>query len=103
MTLTIDLSPQTEAWIAAEAEHLGVQPADLARRILDERALPPAQAPNGQESNGQAPNGQESDGQNPADMLLGLFSSPADAALLDEVTAIAYAGRNTPSTRDIGL
>jgi hypothetical protein len=38
MKLTIDLAPQTEAWISAEAKHLGVLPADLVRGILDERA-----------------------------------------------------------------
>jgi hypothetical protein len=38
MTLTIDLVPQTEDWIIAKAQQLGVEPADLARRILDERA-----------------------------------------------------------------
>ena len=39
----------------------------------------------------------------PAEMLLGLFASPADAALMDEVTAIAYEGRRNASTRDIGI
>ena len=39
---------------------------------------------------------------NPAEMLLGLFSRPEDAALMDDVTAIAYRGRHTASTRDIG-
>src|SRR5258708_15822690 len=38
MTLTIDLAPETEAWISSEAEHLGLGPSQLVQRILDERA-----------------------------------------------------------------
>ena len=39
----------------------------------------------------------------PAEMLLGLFSSAEDSALMDEVDEIAYEGRRTGTTRDIGL
>ena len=42
-------------------------------------------------------------GKTPAEMLLGLFSNPEDAALMDEVIAIAYEGRGETSTRSIGL
>jgi hypothetical protein len=38
MTLHIDLAPQTEAWINAEAQQHGLLPADVARRVLEERA-----------------------------------------------------------------
>lgn len=34
---------------------------------------------------------------------LGLFGSPEDAALLDEVVALAYADRRRPSRRDAAL
>ena len=48
--------------------------------------------------------GQETtNGKTPAEMLVGLFSSTENSALMDEVTAIAYEGRNASSTRDIGL
>lgn len=43
------------------------------------------------------------DGKTPAERLIGLFSSPEDASLIDEVTALAYEGRAAGSTRDIGL
>lgn len=49
MTLTIDLTPQAEAWLSAEARQNGVLPSDWAQRVLEERAalsapisLPPA-------------------------------------------------------------
>ena len=42
-------------------------------------------------------------GKTPAQMLLGLFSSPEDSVLMDEVTAIAYEGRRVATTRDIGV
>jgi len=45
MTLTIDLSPQTEAWIFNAAQHRGVPPAEFVRRMLDERAVSDAPAP----------------------------------------------------------
>ena len=44
-----------------------------------------------------------SKGKTPAEMLIGLFSSPEDSAIMDEVTEIAYQGRNLDTTRDIGL
>ncbi len=38
---------------------------------------------------------QPTNGKTPAEMLIGLFSTPEDSALMDEVTDIAYEGRNT--------
>jgi hypothetical protein len=46
---------------------------------------------------------EEGNGKTPAEMLMGLFSSPENTALMDEVTAMAYEGRNASTTRDIGL
>jgi len=40
MTLTLELAPETEAWLAAEAEQQGVGPEDVAQRVLNERAMP---------------------------------------------------------------
>lgn len=39
----------------------------------------------------------------PAERMIGLFSSPEDAELMDEVVEIAYEGRRQSTTRDIGL
>lgn len=40
-------------------------------------------------------------GKTPAEMLLGLFSTSEDSALMDEVEEIAYEGRRTGTTRAI--
>lgn len=40
MTLTIQLSPQEEAWLRAKAEQSGVEPDEYARRVLTAQ-LPP--------------------------------------------------------------
>ncbi|MGO8672125.1 MAG: hypothetical protein ACLQVD_12255 [Capsulimonadaceae bacterium] len=45
---------------------------------------------------------QSTNGKGPAHTLLGLFSSPEDSALMDEVTTIEYEGRRAATTRDIG-
>jgi hypothetical protein len=37
MTLTIDLTPQSEEWINHEAEIRGLQPADVVRRMIEEQ------------------------------------------------------------------
>jgi hypothetical protein len=42
MTLHIDLPPKTEAWITAEATRRGIQPVDLVRAVLNERAAAPS-------------------------------------------------------------
>ena len=38
MTLNVHLAPQTEAWLIAEARIRGMVPADLVRRVIEERA-----------------------------------------------------------------
>jgi hypothetical protein len=38
MTLQIDLTPQTEAWLTAEARQYGLLPEDVVRRVIEERA-----------------------------------------------------------------
>ncbi|MGO8671131.1 MAG: hypothetical protein ACLQVD_07185 [Capsulimonadaceae bacterium] len=38
MNLTIDLTPQTEAWLNAEAQQRGLRPVDFARSVLEEHA-----------------------------------------------------------------
>ena len=35
MTLTIELNPEEEAWLAAEAAQSGVHPNDIVRRLID--------------------------------------------------------------------
>ena len=38
MTLQVDFTPQTEAWINAQAQQRGLRPADLVRRVIEESA-----------------------------------------------------------------
>lgn len=42
-------------------------------------------------------------GKNPAEELIGLFSSDEDAALMDEVVALAYEGRRAAAARDVAV
>ena len=37
MTLTIELNPQEEAWIAAQAAHQSLPPADIVKRLIGAR------------------------------------------------------------------
>ena len=39
MTLNLDLTPQAEAWLKAEAQQRGLQLVDFAQRVLEERAI----------------------------------------------------------------
>jgi hypothetical protein len=41
-TLTIDLPPEVYAWLRAEAERQGKRPEGIARELLTERYVPPA-------------------------------------------------------------
>lgn len=43
---------------------------------------------------------QPKQGRNPAEELIGLFSSDEDAALMDEVVALAYEGRRVAAVGD---
>jgi hypothetical protein len=45
MTMTVDLTPQIEAWINAEAKRRGLLPVDLVRRVIEERAAAPPAPP----------------------------------------------------------
>jgi len=47
MTLTIDLPPQTEAWLQTESQRRGVRPADVVEAMLTEHVtlLPPGELP----------------------------------------------------------
>ena len=92
MPLTLELAPQTEAWLSAEAQNRGVRPADVARAVLEERV---AATPHSAKAT--------PIGKSPAELLLGLFASPADAALMDEVAQIADEGRSVGSTRNVGI
>jgi hypothetical protein len=38
MTLQLELPPQIEAWLAAEAQQSGLSPGDVALRVIEERA-----------------------------------------------------------------
>ena len=44
MTLTVELSPQGEAWLEARARALGLAPAEVVRRVVDEQAGRPLAA-----------------------------------------------------------
>lgn len=39
MTLNIELTPQSEAWLDAEAKSRGLKPADIIRRLIEEHAV----------------------------------------------------------------
>ena len=47
MTLTIDFTPREEAWLAEEAARKGLAPAEIVRRLVDERleSVPPGGVP----------------------------------------------------------
>ncbi|MBV9849162.1 MAG: hypothetical protein JO250_05680 [Armatimonadetes bacterium] len=49
MTRQVDFTPQTEAWINAQAQQRGLRPADLVRRVIEESAAAAPPAPPTQE------------------------------------------------------
>jgi len=79
MTVTLDLPPHVEKAYLAEAQAKGMPLADLVREVLIARqpGLPDAETVFAQG--------------------LGLFGSPEDAALLDEIVGIAYEERRRPT------
>jgi hypothetical protein len=85
MTVKLDLPPQVEKAYLAEARAKGVSLDELMREVLiaGQPVLPPTQTV--------------------FEQGLGLFGSPEDAALLDEVVAIAYEERRRPSGPSDGL
>lgn len=84
MTVTLDLPPNVEQAYLAEARAKGVPLADLVCEVLIARqpALPTETV---------------------FQQGLGLFGSPEDAALLDEVVAIAYEERRRPTSPSVVL
>jgi hypothetical protein len=82
MSLTI--SQHTEARLTEEAHRQGLSVDALIERLMDERTGSAPIAP-------QPP-------ANPTvfEQGLGMFGSPEDAALLDEVVSLAYADRRRP-------
>jgi hypothetical protein len=79
MTVTLDLPSQVEKAYLAEARAKGVPLGELMREVLiaAQPALPATATV--------------------FEQGLGLFGSPEDAALLDEVVAIAYEDRRRPA------
>ena len=83
--MTIHVSQQTEARLTEEAQRQGVSVDALIERLINEKTVS-APAPK-----------LETVAQTVFEQGLGLFGSPEDAALLDEVVAIAYEERRRPS------
>ena len=79
MTVTVDLPPHVEKAYLAEARSKGVPLDELMREVLiaGQPALPATESV--------------------LEQGLGLFGSTEDAALLDEVVAIAYEERRRPA------
>ena len=78
MTVNIELPPEVEQAYRVAAQASGMRPDDLVREVLIARR-PTTGRPEAIFEQG-----------------LGLFGSPEDAALLDEVVAIAYQERRRP-------
>jgi hypothetical protein len=83
MTVTLNLPPHVEEAYLAEAQARGIPLVDLVRQILIARqpSLPTSETV--------------------FDQGLGLFGSPEDAALLDEVVTIAYEERRRPTSSSV--
>jgi len=79
MTVRLDLPPQVEQAYLAEAQARGLPLDGVVREVLS--AGQPAQV----------------GGRTVFEQGLGLFGSPEDAALLDEVVSIAYEERRRPA------
>jgi hypothetical protein len=75
MSLTIDLPEDQQAALTAKARARGLSAEDYAWQVLQHELVPPTVFEQG----------------------LGLFGSPEDAALLDEVVSIGYEERRRPS------
>jgi len=82
--MTLHVSQQTEARLTEEAQRQGVSVDALIERLMRERmANVPALK-------------SEPETTTVFEQGLGLFSSPEDAALLDEVVSLAYTERRRP-------
>jgi hypothetical protein len=83
MTVTLDLPPHVEEAYLAEAQARGMLLVDLVRQVLIARQPPlPTLG-------------------TVFDQGLGLFGSPEDTALLDEVVTIAYEERRRPTSSSV--
>jgi hypothetical protein len=79
MSVNIELPPHVEHAYRVAAQAKGMPLDDLVRQVLIDRQ-PPADSPEALFEQG-----------------LGLFGSPEDAALLDEVVSLAYEERRRPT------
>jgi hypothetical protein len=79
--MAIHVSPQTEARLTEEARRQGISVDALIERLMNERT-----------ASGPAPKGAP-EAPTVFEQGLGLFSSPEDVALIDEVVSLAYAER----------
>jgi len=82
--MTIDISPQTEARIAEEARRQGLSVDALIETLVNERISVPASP-------------LATDAPTVFTQGLGLFSSPEDTALLDDIVSLAYNERRRPT------
>jgi hypothetical protein len=83
--MTLHVSQQTEARLTEEARRQGISVDALIERLMNERT-----------AIGPGPNGAP-EAPTVFEQGLGLFSSPEDAALIDEVVSLAYAERRRPT------
>ena len=81
MTFKVELPTEIEKAYRAEAQAKGVAPEEWLREVLIARKCPSVE-----------PHVARRQG-------LGLFGSPEDAALLDEIVALAYQERRRPTQR----
>ncbi len=84
---TLNVSQQTEARLTEEAQRQGVSVDTLIERLMSERT-PGAPAPK-----------HEAEVPTVFEQGLGLFSSPEDTTLIDEVVSLAYTERRRPGKR----
>ena len=75
MTLTIELTPQEEAWLHEQAAKNGLLPAEILKQLVDERLLP-----RGESLPQPEPTARASDAENAATIAL------LDSWLLEEAT-----------------
>ena len=85
MVVTFDLPPEVEQPYLTEARSNGLPVDDLVRDVLMSRLPVPSNT------------------EPVFEQGLGLFGSPADAALLDEVVAKAYEERRRPTRPSIAI
>jgi hypothetical protein len=79
--MTIELPEHQQALLVSKARAKGMSPEDYAKHLLEHELSLPAVFEEG----------------------LGLFGSPEDAALLDEVVTMAYEERRRPGKRTPSL